>query len=141
MIINKQIVVENYNPKWKTIFQDLKKVYENHLEGLILDIQHVGSTSVEGLAAKPIIDIDIVIKNDSSLLDSITHILNDLGYICLGDTGIIGRFAFLQAINTVPDTGIIWNDHNLYVCYEDSIGLKNHIEFRNYLRKNPNEII
>ena len=56
----KKIIVEDYNPEWKLQFEALKNLLQQHLQGLFISIEHVGSTSVEGLAAKPIIDLDII---------------------------------------------------------------------------------
>ena len=91
-------------------------------------IEHVGSTSVEGLAAKPVIDIDIII--DSNLkFPVITKILNELGYKHKGNLGVNGREVF-QCIK--PDF-----PHNLYVCLDKCTALKNHLILRNHLRENP----
>lgn len=140
MNVTKKVIVTDYNSDWNDIFEELKIVYQSNLNGLIIDVQHVGSTSVKGLAAKPIIDIDIIIKNDNKTLQEVTEIMNELGYSFLGDMGIIGRFAFLQTKTTVPDTGRIWSDHNVYVCFEDSLGLKNHLLIRDFLRGNPEQV-
>jgi len=59
----KNVVVEPYNPKWKEEFERLKSYFESHIGSMIIGIEHVGSTSVEGLSAKPIIDLDMVIEN------------------------------------------------------------------------------
>lgn len=59
----KEIIIEDYNSDWADIFKKLKQVYLTKLGNLNVDIQHVGSTSVPGLAAKPIIYIDIIVKN------------------------------------------------------------------------------
>jgi len=58
----KKIILEDYNHQWKTAFTDLKEALLGKVEKHILGIEHVGSTSVEGLAAKPIIDIDIIVE-------------------------------------------------------------------------------
>ena len=57
----KHVVVEPYNEAWKKDFAVIKAELEPALGGLALRIEHVGSTSVPGLSAKPIIDIDVVI--------------------------------------------------------------------------------
>ena len=59
----KKIYVAEYNPKWKDEFKKAHDFYRNLLSDLDVKIEHVGSTSVEGLMAKPILDIDIVVKN------------------------------------------------------------------------------
>ncbi len=58
-----KIVIAEYSEQWPLIFADLKRVYQVFLAGSIIDIEHVGSTSVPGLAAKPTIDIDLIIED------------------------------------------------------------------------------
>ena len=59
----RRIEVVPYDPAWKAEFQKLKAMLMGYIGDLVLDIEHVGSTSVEGLAAKPIIDIDVVMES------------------------------------------------------------------------------
>ena len=89
----KHVVVESYNPEWKTDFLKIKEELDIVLKNLVLSIEHVGSTSVEGLSAKPIIDIDVVIE-DRSLLGKVIIALNTIGYTHEGNQGIKGREAF-----------------------------------------------
>ena len=63
----KNIIVVPYDEKWKLCFEEIAKEVSTALGELALSIEHVGSTSVEGLAAKPIIDIDVVIEDESKL--------------------------------------------------------------------------
>ena len=60
----KHVVVLPYDKRWKKDFIDIKDELAEALGQLAISIEHVGSTSVEGLAAKPIIDIDVVVKPD-----------------------------------------------------------------------------
>jgi GrpB-like predicted nucleotidyltransferase (UPF0157 family) len=134
---NKIIIVE-YSTDWPLIFEDLKRVYERFLAGLVIDIQHIGSTSVPGLAAKPIIDIDLIIENRNILKYMIVK-LEKLGYEYQGDLGIKNREAFKRVLDKTPLDGSdrIWQKHNLYCCTKNSISLRNHLQFRDYLRKDP----
>lgn len=138
----KEIIVENYNSDWADIFKKLKQVYLNRLGNLNVDIQHVGSTSVPGLAAKPIIDIDIIVKNQEDI-NIVIQNLEKIGYIHVGDLGIKGREAFKRKSNEVPyKEGISsWNDHHLYVCMSGCASVENHLSLRNYLKENPQAII
>ena len=83
----KHVVVEPYNIIWKQDFQNIKAEIEDALGDLALSIEHVGSTSVEGLSAKPIIDIDVVIE-DRLILDDVILALKKIGYTHEGDQGI-----------------------------------------------------
>ena len=134
-MINKKVVIEDYSPTWASAFQELKSVYQRHLGDLITDIQHVGSTSVVGLPAKPVIDIDLIVMSNDTL-DSITEKLELLGYDRLGDLGISDRKAFKARSRQVPYEGSSrdWPKHHLYVCIADSYSFRNHIAFRDFLR-------
>lgn len=88
----KRVVVEKWNPQWK---YEYEKIVASLCKDIIynsIKIEHVGSTSVEGLSAKPVIDLDIVIENDK--FEIIKRLLNDKGYKHEGDLGIEGREAF-----------------------------------------------
>ncbi len=127
--------IEPYNPDWNSEFEKLRALYEHHLREFPCDVQHVGSTAVPGLYAKPILDIDIIIE-DKALLGGITTRLESLGYIAKGEQGIDGRFAFRQMHDTVPFQTPHQRSfpHHLYVCYADCLALKNHLLFRDALR-------
>ncbi|MCH5720076.1 GrpB family protein [Niabella hibiscisoli] len=128
--------IEPYNPDWPVKFEQISQLLQTELEGVPIDIQHVGSTSIPGMLAKPILDIDIIIANKSSL-DDIIDKLERIGYHYRGEQGINGRFAFRQtsAYTPVSEEDHKWMEHHLYVCYSDSLALKNHLLFRNKLRE------
>jgi GrpB-like predicted nucleotidyltransferase (UPF0157 family) len=126
--------IEPYNPNWKAEFDSLKMALLKTLNGFEIDIQHVGSTAIPNLFAKPILDIDIIIDN-KTLLGDITTRLERIGYINKGEQGISGRFAFRQTSERTPQTEDFkkWQEHHLYVCFSDSLALKNHLLFRDAL--------
>lgn len=136
-----QIVVEDYNPKWAEEFISLKAVYQKQLDHLDIDIQHVGSTSIPGCSAKPVLDIDIIVDNNETVKCAI-ELLTPLGYRYQGDLGILDRQAFDREDNSVPyHDGQTWKfDHNMYVCLSGATSLRNHLAFRDYLRRNPVEV-
>ena len=86
----RRIEVHPYNPTWKTAFLELQAMLQGILGDLVLSIEHVGSTSVEGLAAKPIIDIDVVMES-YEVFPSIVERLAAAGFEHRGDLGIAGR--------------------------------------------------
>ncbi len=137
----KKIKIEDYNPKWAHAFNALKKAYLEHIrEDLV--IEHVGSTSIPGLAAKPIIDIDIIVKSKKEI-KGLIEALENLGYIHEGNMGIEGREVFQRAINDVPllkEHHSKWFPHHLYVCIEGSLALKNHLLLKNYLMANEDAV-
>ncbi|WP_033542855.1 GrpB family protein [Planococcus sp. CAU13] len=139
--MNNKIVIEDYNPAWPQVFNELKLTIETAIPDLFLSIEHVGSTSVPGLSAKPIIDLDIVIE-DSELLLLVSKNLEKLGYYHEGNLGIEDREAFARSDEFVPwiENKRVWMEHHLYVCIKESGELKRHLAFRNYLRENPKAI-
>ena len=88
----KHVVVEPYNPKWKADFEAIKSEVAQALGEIALSIEHVGSTSVEDLSAKPIIDIDVVIKEED--VSKAIARLSKIGYQHEGNLGIAEREAF-----------------------------------------------
>ena len=135
------ILVVDYDPNWPIIFADLSRVIAESLGELALSIEHVGSTSVPGLAAKPIVDFDVVVESRRAVSESIEHLAR-LGYIHQGDLGVPGREAFRHGgDDEVPrdGSGRKWPTHNLYVCAKDNEALALHLAFRDYMRQNPKE--
>lgn len=132
----KAILIEDYSSAWKSNFDSLAKVYREHLKDLAIAIEHVGSTAVPGLCAKPVIDIDIVIQSLDQLQEIIL-ILVKLGYEYLGEVAIPDRFVFRPPSLTIPNNGSgqSWQKHHLYCCIKNSTALKNHIILRDALRK------
>ena len=125
----KKVVVLPYDRTWKSAFEDIRSEIESAIGDLIIGIEHVGSTSVEGMSAKPCIDIDVVI-GDYSVFDAVVSQLAAIGYIHEGDLGITGREAFKYSNKPHLQT------HHLYVCPKDSEELHRHITFRDFLRSN-----
>ena len=87
------VVVLPYDRAWKSAFQEIKQEIEGVIGDLIVGIEHVGSTSVEGLSAKPCIDIDVIIP-DYSVFALVVSRLETIGYIHEGNLGIKDREAF-----------------------------------------------
>lgn len=126
----KHVVVEEYNPNWKIEFEKIVNELLTVLAGKIISIEHIGSTSVEGLSAKPIIDIDIVIDRN---FEEVKQALESLEYVYEGDLGIPGREAFKY--KNKPHL----LEHHLYVCNKDNEELHRHITFRDYLRQHKED--
>ena len=125
------IVVSDYDPRWSERFEDLRQRLAPHVADLAVAIEHVGSTAVPGCAAKPIIDLDIVVSKDAVMPRLISR-LNGLGYRHEGDLGIQGREAF-QAPPLDPE-------HHLYGVVAGSKPHLDHVLVRDYLRQRPDEV-
>ena len=125
----KRVIVVAYDEAWEYAFEKIRSEIENAIGDLIVGVEHVGSTSVKGMSAKPCIDIDVVIK-DYSVFDEIVSKLGAIGYIHEGDLGIKDREAFKYTDKPHLMT------HHLYVCVQRSEELNRHIVFRDFLRSN-----
>jgi GrpB-like predicted nucleotidyltransferase (UPF0157 family) len=121
-----EVEVVPYDDAWPVAFalveSDLRRVLANVQ---VESIEHVGSTSIPGLAAKPIIDIDIVVRR--SALGPATDALVGAGYGPLGDLGIPDRHAFVA-----PDSE---PRRHVYVVVQGSLSLRNHLIVRGALRQ------
>ncbi len=124
------IIIENYDPQWPQQFEWLRSRIAPLLGTLAAEMEHVGSTAVPGLAAKPIIDIDVLLRSADDISEAIRR-LSTLGYEHQGDLGIPGREAF-RAPSALPS-------HHLYVHGPGSREYTRHINFRNHLRANPED--
>lgn len=122
------LVIQDYDPRWPQLFEALRSRIEAVIPGMAAAIEHVGSTAVPGLAAKPIIDLDVLLISASDLPLVITK-LAPVGYEHRGDLGVTGREAFRAPPNDLP--------HHLYVCPPGSTEYRRHISFRDYLRTHP----
>jgi GrpB-like predicted nucleotidyltransferase (UPF0157 family) len=120
-----QVVVEDYDPAWPATFARLRERVVEAVGPLALAVEHIGSTAVPGLAAKPIVDLDVVIADQSDLPEVVRR-LRPLGYRHEGDLGVLGREAF-----TTP-AGL--PAHHLYVRAAGSQPLVPHLAFRDVLR-------
>jgi len=127
----RNIIVVPYNKSWKTEFEKIKNYIWPAIKDISISVEHVGSTSVEGLYAKPIIDMNIVIERD--MLPLIINRLADIGYAHEGDLGIKDREAFGYAGKPHLMT------HHLYVCPKDSAEHMRQTAFRDWLRTHPED--
>jgi GrpB-like predicted nucleotidyltransferase (UPF0157 family) len=124
-------LIKDYNQEWPAWFKKIEGFIRPSLEDKFISIEHVGSTSIEGMNAKPIIDLDIIIKREH--FPFIKATLQELGYSHQGDLGIKGREAF-ELVDEEQKRAL--PEHHLYVCYEGEFELKKHLAFREHLKKN-----
>jgi GrpB-like predicted nucleotidyltransferase (UPF0157 family)/ubiquinone/menaquinone biosynthesis C-methylase UbiE len=124
------LVILPYDPNWKTEFERIRDFLMDHIGDLIIKIEHIGSTSVPGLCAKPIIDLVAVIES-YDVFPQIVSRLEKIGFQHEGDKGIKEREAFRRII---PDD---FMDYHFYVCPKNSKEYLKQTRFRNALIKNP----
>ena len=128
------MLLKKYSPTWINDFNNIKSEIGKALSGLAFSIEHVGSTAVPNLDAKPIIDIDIIYSKQPDF-EIVKTRLENIGYYHNGNQGIEDRDVFKRKGNS---TNSILDEvqHHLYVCPINSKALERHILFRDYLRKN-----
>ena len=122
-----------YDPKWKDLYEKEKKLILESIDDVVIDIQHIGSTAIPGMQAKPIIDIMIGLKS-IALKKKYENKLNDLGYEFEGwnteeSTNIIYRNFFKKIKNN-------YRTHHLHLFIVNSEIWNKHINFRDYLIDN-----
>ncbi len=129
------MLIAEYQPEWQEDFNRIKEALTKVLSSSDLTIEHIGSTSVKGLATKPIIDIDLV-YHETSQLNTIIQELESVGYVHVGDQGIVGREVFKRTKPHQNHRVLDFVSHHLYACCFNNNELKRHLTFRDYLRKN-----
>lgn len=129
MIVPAEVV--EYDPRWPLWFAELREQLAPYLAELPHRIEHVGSTAVPGLAAKPIIDVDIVVPSADLVPSAIAHLAR-AGYLHQGDQGIAGREAFALPPNAV-------HYHHLYVVVDGNKAFQDHVLLRDHLRMDADD--
>ena len=134
-MVKNPVTIVAYDPAWPAEFAALAEVLHGYLEGTPSLIEHVGSTSVPGLAAKPVLDVDIVLP-DERFLPIVTMRLESAGYIPEGEKGVEGRYSFKRSSVDVPRSPkrTSWPRHHLYAGTRDAPGIRDHLVFRDALR-------
>ena len=129
-VTGEPIVVADPDPAWPGWFARLRDHVWPAVADVAVRIDHVGSTSVPGLPAKPVIDMDVVVASDGDV-DRAKERLATLGYRWLGDLGVTGRQAFrLDSTGDLPR-------HHLYVVVENNKAHLDHWLLRDLLRSDP----
>ncbi len=126
--MNVPAVVAAYNPGWPGLFRQLRDRVDAALASVVHVTEHVGSTAVPGLDAKPIIDLDVVVLDDAAA-GAAVKALAAAGWQHQGNLGITGREAFLPPPDAVY--------HHVYTVVAGSQPHRDHIDLRDFLRTHP----
>jgi len=130
-----KFIVEPHNPKWLSQFAEVRKQLQEILKDVpIVAIEHVGSTSIPGLPAKPILDIDIIVARSS--LELARSALVGAGYLDAGELNVPGRWVMRQPASDFQQEtkgGIGVMKRHTYVCVEGCLSLRNHLDLKRVL--------
>lgn len=116
-----------YDPAWPQQYARVAVSLARALGPIDHTIEHVGSTSVPGLAAKPVLDIDVIVAERE--VDAAIASLTEIGYESRGDLGVPGRYS-LRSPDDDPR-------RNVYVCESGCLSVRNHLAVRHVLRARP----
>lgn len=120
-----------YNPEWPNQFANIHATVWPAVQHASMSLEHVGSTAVPGLAAKPVIDACIVVASRRDI-PYVVKALAKIGYEHRGNLGVPDREAFRHPAGTAK--------HHLYVSPRGSLSLRNHLGLRDYLRGHPEAV-
>jgi GrpB-like predicted nucleotidyltransferase (UPF0157 family) len=123
-------LVVDHDEGWARDFQDIRARLWPAVAAVAVGVEHVGSTAVPGLAAKPVIDVDVVVAERGHVPSAVAA-LESLGYGHQGDLGIPGREAFSVLPGLPP--------HHLYVVVQGSPAHRDHVDLRDHLRAHPED--
>ena len=120
--------VVDHDERWARDFQSIRDRLWPVVAAAALAVEHVGSTAVPGLAAKPVIDVDVVVA-DAGRVAPVVAALASIGSAHRGDLGVPGREAFSMVPGLPP--------HHLYVVVLGSEPYRDHVDLRDHLRAHP----
>lgn len=133
MNLTSAITIVPYNKNWPKLFSEEKKSLEAAFASIPIKLSHIGSTSVPGLCAKPVIDI-LGEAADLESVDSCNDALKALGYEPLGEFGIHMRRFFNKKSSNAKEISF-----NLHIFQEGDYQIARHLLFCDYLRRHPED--
>lgn len=126
-VFMRKIIVVPYDDKWPEMFEAESSLIKTLLDGVAKDVHHIGSTSVPGLSAKPVIDMLLEVS-DINELDTYNSSMARAGYVARGENGIPGRRYFIK--------GGDQRSHQVHAFAVGDAQVSKHLAFRDYLRRN-----
>ncbi|CAM3236533.1 GrpB family protein [Filibacter tadaridae] len=122
-----------HTSEWKKAFIDEKELLNTLIGEHVVDIQHIGSTAIDGIVAKPLLDIVIGVRSMEDVQKFDKHKLKAANYYHLGRVQIEGKKVFAKFSNLE----VLTKTHVLHVVEYDGDWWHQHTFFRDYLNKNP----
>lgn len=131
-MIRRKVEVVKYREEWKELFKREKELLESIFQPIDVEIHHIGSTSVPGLSAKPIIDILLAVDCIEQV-ESATKEIEAYGYEAKGENGLPGRRYFQKS----DDRGV--RQVHLHAYTKINPEVLRHLAFRDYLQAHPED--
>ncbi|MCD4802522.1 MAG: GrpB family protein [Anaerolineales bacterium] len=125
----REVELVPHNPEWSQLAEEEAKRILEQLSVPVIGVYHIGSTSIPGIKAKPILDFVIEVEDLDDIIRS-TEMLGELGYISKGEYGIPGRQFFTKDTDGE-------RSHHLHVFQQGHPDIERHLVFRDFLRANP----
>ena len=129
--MNTAVELVPYDPDWPAAFQRISDKLERLLTPYVVDIEHIGSTSISGLAAKPLIDIDIILRSSDDVPPA-TQLLLDQDYEPRGNRYDDDVWAFMLHDGKPPE--------RIYLCPPNNQTHQRRVIFRDHLRSHPDDM-
>ncbi len=126
----RKVTVTDYQTEWKQQFKKAAEEIKTIFGEECVEIHHIGSTSIEGMAAKPVIDLMPVVHKIEAV-DGMTVAMEQLGYESKGENGLPGRRYFQRGGDE--------RTHHVHIYAEGNPEIGRHLAFRNYLREHPRQ--
>ncbi|MEI5994529.1 GrpB family protein [Candidatus Enterococcus mansonii] len=128
--MERKVEVVGAKKEWKDQFKQMKEQLDAVFTDELIAIHHIGSTAIEGIYAKPILDI-LVVVNDIEKVAHYQPAMQRLGYECLGENGISKRRFFIK--------GATYRSHHVHVFQKGNPEIERHLNFRDYLNHHSKE--
>lgn len=128
----RRLEMVSYQREWEQQYKEASKILQALFGDMLLGIHHIGSTSIPGMSAKPIIDILTEVREIGEV-DGFNHSMERAGYVPRGENGIPGRRYFVKAEGSR-------HTHHVHIFECGTEQVRRHLAFRDYLKAHPAEV-
>ncbi len=132
--LNKDVVeLVEHTDEWKDLFKQEKALLENLIGEHVISIEHIGSTAIGGIAAKPLLDLMIGVRSLNDVENFDRRKLKEAGIYHLGRVEIEGKLVYAK----FSDLKELTKTHVYHVVEHEGDWWHRHTAFRDYLMEHP----